>query len=383
MSRVHVAFYIPDLTVGGAERVTVNIANGFAERGYRVDLVLSTRTGENLQSVSETVRVVDLQTPSVPALGVLASVPGLRSYLRRERPAVLFSAMTYANVAAVLAAAAAGVETKVIPTEHNMFGTKRGAKERVTRTLARRLYPRADHVVAVSDGVADSVRLGTDVDPEDVSVLYNPMDIGSIREAAHEPIDDEWLTSPAFDTIVTVGRLEAQKDHETLLRAFERVHAERPNARLVLVGTGSRLSELRALSADLGLEDVVSIPGYVENVYPYIRLASAFALSSRHEGLPTVLIEALACGCPIVSTDCPSGPREILDGGVYGRLVPVGDPDALAEGLLTTLASEPDPDRLVARAAEFDTAPVIDRYTQFVDDLLGTVTDPRLEVAVA
>ena len=366
-----VAFFIPALRVGGAQRVTVNIANGLAARGYPVDLVLAYREGPVLSDVSDDVRVIDLETPEVPLIGVLASVPRLRSYFRSNRPAVCFSAMTFANVAAILAAELSDVETTLVATEHDTFGMVPGRKEWVTSQLARHLYRFADRVAAVSEGVADSVRRETSVDDDDVAVLYNPIELDEIRTTAADPVAEEsvrpWLESDRFETLFTVGRIESQKDIPTLLRAFRRVREQRPNARLVVAGTGSRRDRLVSMAEDLGLGDVVAFPGYVENAYAYMSRADLFVLSSRHEGLPTVLLEALACGCPIVSTDCPSGPREILEGGRYGPLVPVEDPAALAEAILGALDDPVDREALLRRSEDFSMEAAVDGYAAFID----------------
>jgi glycosyltransferase involved in cell wall biosynthesis len=372
-----VAFYIPALRVGGAQRVTITIAAGLAERGYDVDLVVSYREGELLDEVPDTVRVIDLETSKVPAIGILASVPRLRSYLETVEPSVLFAAMTYANVVAILAMLSATTATRVLATEHNTFGMDTDLKPRVTYALARVLYRFADGVIAVSEGVAESVVTAARVDRRDVTVLYNPVPVSAVREESSEPIDDPWLTSPELETIVSVGRLEAPKDPETLLRAFARLNRARPDTRLLLVGQGPKREELSALADALGLGDVVSVPGYVENAYAYMGHASVFVLSSRYEGLPTVLIEALACGCPVVATDCPSGPREILSDGEYGTLVPVRNAAALSDAIRSTLETPTDPGKLTRRARGFSVETIVDRYEGVIEQLIDRRANER------
>jgi glycosyltransferase involved in cell wall biosynthesis len=363
-----VAFFIPSLTVGGAQRVTISIANGLAERGYAVDLVLSYREGTFLERVSDCVTIVSLDTPRVPVVGIGASIPGLRSYLENRTPAVLFSAMTYASVVSIASGMALDVDTVFVPVEHDTFGIRPGLKERLTSYLAKYLYAFADHVVAVSEGVADSVIAGTTTNASDVSVLYNPVPVAEVRSESRASVDDSWLRSDRFEVILSVGRLESvQKDLPTLLEAFERLNRAREDTRLILAGTGPERQELLALATELGVEEVVSLPGYVENPYSYMQQASAFVLSSRREGLPTVLIEALACGCPVVSTDCPSGPREILAHGTYGALVPVGDERALADAILSTLEDPPDPAELSERADDFSTDVIVEEYVAFLE----------------
>lgn len=378
MASPRVALYLPAFRDGGAQHVTVNIANGLAEHGYPVDLVVSYRSGVFSDHVSEAVSVIDLETPELPGLGVGAAVPALRRYLERTDPAILFSAMTFANVVALVARMTADSETRVVVTEHRMFGEPDGPKDRFVSGLAARLYPSADHVLGVSSGVVSSVVRHTNVAREQVSVMHNPIDIDHIRAASGDPVDHPWVSDPSIQLVFTAARLEPVKDLSTLIGAFESVSERRPGTRLLIGGRGTRGETLRELVAERGLDEVVELPGYIDNPYAYMSNAETFALSSRHEGLPTVLIEALACGCPVVSTDCPSGPSAILREGEYGRLVPVGDPDALADGIVATIDDPPPSEHLRGRAEDFATEAVIGQYARFIDRRLdGRVERPR------
>lgn len=367
MNRPRIAFYVPALRVGGAQKVTVTIANGFAGRGFPVDLVVSYNQGDYRTEVASEVNVVDLETRELKGVGIGASVPALRRYLDRREPSVLFSAMTFANVIALMADRLADAETQVIPTEHNTFGMDRRVKSRIVSQLAALLYGRADHVLGVSAGVVQSVVAHTRAPPSRVSVMYNPVEVKTIRAKAQEPVDHEWATDPEIDLLLNVGRQEPQKNLQMLVNAFDSVVERRPNARLMMAGSGSQHEELRQLVNDRGLADVVSLPGYVDNVYAYMARAATFVLTSRYEGLPTVLIEALACGCPIVSTDCPSGPDEILAGGKFGTLTPVGEPAAFADGVVRMLKEPPAPAGLRKRADTFGVDSVLDDYVDFVE----------------
>jgi len=258
---VRIGFFAPSLVVGGAERVTVTLANGLADRGYDVDVLLADREGELVDDLDDGVTLIDLNTPPVPGLGVLASVPRLRRYLSVVEPGVLFGVMTHANVTATLATLSARSESKLALIEHNTFGMESELKSRVTDELARYLYPFADRVVAVSDGVAESVVRETRVGRKDVTVLHNPVPVSEIQSAAEKSIEELWLESSEFETVVSVGRLEAPKDYATLLNAFERVHDTRPNARLLLVGRGSERAAIEDRIEALSLENVVSLPG--------------------------------------------------------------------------------------------------------------------------
>ena len=360
--------YVPTLAVGGAERVTVSIANGLADRGYDVDLVVSYPEGELRPAVSGDVDVVELGRVRVPVAGIGSHVPALADYLSRAAPAAVFTQKLDASVVCLAAARLGGADTKVIPTIHSAFGmvSEPTVKSRVLEALAGRLLPSAHRVVAVSQGVAESVVAATAVRSADVSVLHNPVDVDGVRQQSRHPVDAEWVERDDVDLVVFVGRLDPQKDLETWLRAFARVSRTNPDARGIVAGRGPERDRLRGLVTDLGLDAEVSVPGYVDNPYRYMRNADAFLLASRFEGLPTVLIEALACGCQVVATDCPHGPREILQDGLCGRLAPVGDDAALARAVDAALTDPVPTDRLRRRADDFAPDVVLDEYETFV-----------------
>jgi glycosyltransferase involved in cell wall biosynthesis len=365
-----IAIYLPELTPGGAQRVTVDLANGLAARGHRVHLLCSYSGGQLRPEVGAGVEIVDFETPVIPGLGIVASVPAIAAYLRGARPRVLLSAMTYANVVAAVATRLSLSGTPVALVEHTTVGMETGGKRDLTTSLARWVYPLADRVVAVSEGVATSVRARTGVDPSDVVVLPNPVPVAEFRERATAAVDDPWLVDPDLDVVLWVGRLAPEKDLETLLRAFDVLHADRPDTRLIVAGTGPERERIGGLAEARGFADVVRFPGFVDPA-PYMARASVFALSSTYEGLPTVLVEALSVECPVVSTDCPSGPREILADGEFGRLVPVGDSDAFAVALAATLDDDVDGDRLRGRAEDYASERVLARYESFIDHLAG------------
>ncbi len=363
-----VSFVIPSLTTGGAEQVTVNIANGLADRGYDVELLLSRVEGELQTQLTSKVEVVSLPPSMGQVFGIATHIPALVHYLRKRQPAALFCHLTHTNVACLVADRIAATDTVVVPTEHLAFGVPKEPtlKSRIAQWLVPRIYPSAERIVAVSEGVAESIVERTAVGRETISVLYNPVDVKTVRRRAREPVDHEWFADGTVAVALFVGRIEQQKDLETWLRTFRRVYDRNPNARAVVVGEGSRRESVQSSAARMGLADVVSMPGYVNNPYGYMSRADVFLLSSRYEGLPTVLIEALACGCPVVATDCPSGPREILADGTYGRLAPVGDDASLAEAVVETLRNPPRENELRERADEFAPEAVLDGYEQFI-----------------
>lgn len=370
------ALFLPSLRGGGAERVMVHLARGFAERGFQVDLVLAKAEGPYLAEVPPSVRVVDLR-----ASRVLFSLPGLVRYLRKERPYALLSALNHANVIVCLAHRLARVPSRLVISEHNTLSASRpqNARGRLLPWFMRWTYPWADAVIAVSQGVAEDLVRTLGISAERVKVIYNPVVDDDLLTKSKEPLDHPWFTEGAPPVILGVGRLTEQKDFPNLIRAFALVRAQRP-ARLMILGEGELRPQLEALVHELGLQDDVALPGFVKNPYAYMARAAVFVLSSRWEGLGVALIEAMASGTPVVSTDCPSGPREILEDGRWGRLVPVGDVDALAEAIVTTLDETEHPD-VVARAKEFNVNYAVENYLKVlllknIDSLGGMSNEP-------
>jgi len=332
---VRLAIFLPDLVAGGAQRSMIKLAGGLAERGYQVDMVLAHASGPFLAEAPDTVRLVDLGAPRV-----LASLPHLADYLRRERPAAMLSVL-HANLVALWARRLTGIPHRLVVSERNTLSSEVQAYAAdwhmwLIPRLVRRCYPWADCVVAVSRGVAADLVRYAKLSPQQVRVIYNPIITPGLRQKAREPLTHPWFAPGAPPVILAVGRLEAQKDFTTLIRAFAQVRRTRP-ARLLILGEGEERPLLEATAQQLGVQGDVGLPGFVANPYPYMVRSGAFCLSSRWEGLPGVLIEALYCGALLVSTDCPSGPREILAGGRYGLLTPVGDATELAEAIDTAL----------------------------------------------
>jgi glycosyltransferase involved in cell wall biosynthesis len=340
-SSSHLAILLPSLGGGGAERVTINLVREIARRGFRVDLVVSSAGGVYTADVPDNVRLIDLHSSRV-----LASLPGLVRYLRRERPDALLAVMTHTNIVALWARRLARVRTRILVSEHDtLSNVSKNAVLRRTRLLpylVRRFYPDADVIIAVSSGVADDLAATTGLDRSCIEVVFNPVVTTGLRAAAREAVDHPWLAEGGPPVVIGMGRLEPKKNFPALLRSFAAARIDR-DARLIILGEGAEREKLEALVGTLGLECVVSMPGFVENPFGYLARASLFVLSSEYEGLPTALIEAMSCGVPVVSTDCPAGPFEILDGGRHGRLVPVGDVGAMAEAVSAGLAGEIEP----------------------------------------
>lgn len=333
----HLAFFLPSLRGGGAERSVLNLAAAFARDGAKVDLVLAQAAGPYLPDVPPNVRLVDLK-----AGRVLASLPPLVRYLRQERPQSLFAALDHANIIAIWARALARVGTRTVVSVRTTRGgtnyTRSSRRARLIPFLMRRLYPKADAVVAVSHGVADDVARICRLSSQVIATIYNPIISDELFEQAVQPLDHPWFCQGEPPVILSAGRLIEDKDFSSLIRAFAILRQRGVRARLVILGEGEDRGRLEDLVRHLGLDHDVSLPGFQRNPYQFMQRSAVFALSSRREGLPGALIQALACGCSIVSTDCPSGPSEVLEGGRWGRLVPVGDIEALAAALEAALA---------------------------------------------
>ncbi len=361
----HLAILISFSGAGGVERMVLNLVEEFVHRGYRVDLLLIRAEGEHLRELPEGVNVVRLGVQHT-----LASVRPLARWLREHRPPVLLVAKDRAGRAALWARRLSGVDTRIairLGTNLSAALAGRGWLKRITRTLPMRWsYRMAERVIAVSRGVAEDTARVTGLPPERISVAHNPVITPRLLALAEEPVEHPWLGDPEAPVILGAGRLTRQKDFPTLIRAFAQARATRP-CRLIILGDGGQRNELLALAAELGVAGDLDLPGFAANPYAWMRAADLFVLSSRWEGSPNVLTEAMACGTPVVSTDCPSGPRETLQDGRFGPLVPMGDAAALGQAILDTLAHPPGGEVMRAAVADFAVARSADEYL----DILG------------
>ncbi len=355
-----VALFHPSLIHGGIQRVFVNLARGFLEHGLAVDMVQATPDGGFRDQVPVGVRLIDLN-----ASRALTSVGPLVRYLRQTRPDAMICGAIQTNIAAVWAKRLARVSTRFILTEHNVISAITTdapmLRTRVTPFFVRRFYPWADELVAVSQGAGSDLASLLGVPAERIHVIYNPIVGPELWKRAAEPLTDTAFSADPRPCILAVGRLHYHKDYPTLLRAMAIVR-QTTNARLVFLGDGEERVRLVSLVQQLHLESCVSFLGEVANPLPYMQRASVLGLSSIVEALPTVLIEALAVGLPIVATDCPTGPREILRDSAYRNLVPVGDHAALAESLLRVLRQSERPAVPEEALARFSPDHVIGKY---------------------
>lgn len=348
LRRTPIAIFASFSGAGGVERMLVNLIRGLADLDQPLDLVLPKAQGPHLERLPPEVRQVRLAAGHTQL-----AVPALARYLREHRPPVLLAAKDRAGRAAVLARALARTRTPLVLRLGTHLSTAmagRGPVQRGLRYLPiRLLYPRIERIVAVSQGVADDTARIARIPRESITVIRNPVVTPELAAQAAEPCPHPWLQGDGVPVILAAGRLQRQKDFPTLIRAFGQLRAWRP-CRLMILGEGKGRARLEALVRTLGLEGQVDLPGFQSNPYQFLARASLFVLSSAWEGSPNVLTEALALGVPAVSTDCPSGPAEILEGGRFGPLVPVGDVQALAVAMAETL-DDPLPAPVLRSAA--------------------------------
>ena len=372
-SNERMALFLPTLDDGGAERVMLQLAASFSARGHSVDLVVAIPGGPLDAQVPPGPRVVSLD-----ASRTILALPALIRYLRRERPIALLSTLEHANVLAVSAGAFARAGIPIVLREANVLlpRAELGRQARLQRGLMRQAYRAADRIVAVSRSVATSLTEELGLDARRIRTIYNPIVTAELPEKATAPLDDPWFAPGAPPVVLGVGRLAPQKDFPTLLRAFAQVRAVR-EARLVILGEGSERPRLEELTRQLGVAADVKLPGYDHNPFRYMSRASVFALSSVYEGLPGALIQAMACGCRVISTDGPGGAREVLENGkngALGPLVPVGDPAALARGISALLDdARAGPPRVPHPVDRFSEKAAVDAYL----DVLGAHRTPR------
>ncbi|HYC96172.1 MAG TPA: glycosyltransferase [Sphingomicrobium sp.] len=356
----HIALLLPNMGGGGAERVALTLIDHFVARGYSVDLVLMRAEGELLPLVPAEVQIVDLAVKRVRGL-----VGPLAAYLERAKPGAMQVSMWPLTVAAIVARAIQRSPTRIVISDHAALSKEYGDKgfwhRQLLRWSMRLFYPKAEaRVVVAADTAKDLARL-SGLPERSFEVIYNP--VAPPSETAEGPAGEQ-LWNGSGRRILNVGRMNSQKNQRLLLDAFARL-VQRCDARLIILGDGVLRSELERQAQDLGIAHRVEMPGFQLNLGSYYRSADLFVLSSDFEGYPLVLIEALHCGLPIVSTDCLSGPAEILDHGEFGRLVPCGDSARLAEAMVEALQLPANPERLRQRAAEL-TANATDRYLELI-----------------
>lgn len=353
-----IAFFISAMEGGGAERVVLNLLKGMLSGDVSLDLVIADAHGPYLEQIPEQVRIINLGAKRV----IKAIVP-LSDYLQKNKPSVLISHMSHVNVVAVMANKLAGTKTQLILVEHDTLSATKFnlIRGRFVPLFMKLLYPHADAIVGVSEAASRDLETQIGLKKGSVKTIYNPVVDCNLISQAQADINHPWFEPGTPPVFLAIGRLTLKKDFLTLIKAFS-IFRKTTKARLIILGEGELRDELTVTIKTLGVADDVSLPGFVTNPYAYMSKADAFILSSRWEGLPTVLIEAMACGCPVISTDCPSGPREILEGEKYGHLVSVGDVEAMSEAMFEVLQNPQNKQTLMQRAMYFSVDKAVENY---------------------
>lgn len=356
-----IALYIPSMSGGGAEQMMLTLANALSEKNLAVDLVLNKAEGSYLKKVSDKVNIVNLDSSRV-----LNGILPLARYMRVEKPEVVLSAMNYVNVVTVFAKLLSGTDTRIVLSEHSNLSAALANSKWISRVLLKKLmsltYKNADKVVAVSNGVADDLAQQIKLSRSQIVTIYNPVVSSDILKKAKVPlpIDHRWFEENTQPIVMGAGRLSPEKDFETLIKSFAKVRAKK-KCRLVILGEGNSRQDLESLIQQLGLESDVQLIGFQDNPYVWMSHADVFVLSSKLEGFGNVLVEAMACGSSVISTDCPSGPSEILEEGKWGDLVPVGDVELMSQAILKNITTSSHAD-VRKRASFFSVENSVNQY---------------------
>lgn len=359
MNKKTIAIVMPDLKFGGAERVAVNLANSLSQRNYNVHFIMLEATGEFLKELKSEIKIFDLK-----AKQIRGCIIPLIKYLWVYKPDSMLLSMWPLTIIGIIARWLSRVNTRIVVSEHTTWSQsdvvnifKKGWK---IKTTIRFIFPYADAIVCVSKGAADDLAEFALLDRNLISVIYNPVVNEKKFLKSIDLLPHEWWTGN-HKRIISVGALIPVKDHTLLIDAFNLLK-QKINVKLLIVGEGDCRKNLESQIKSLGLGADVFLPGFIEEPAPYFQRADLSVLSSRAEGFGNVLVESLSVGTPVVSSDCRSGPNEILCGGKYGILVPQGDRNAMAEAMGKSLSISHDSNILINRSKAFAVEKIVDQY---------------------
>ncbi|MEI7707005.1 MAG: glycosyltransferase [Chlorobium sp.] len=355
-----ISIVLPNLAGGGAERIHINLAHDWISRGLTVDFILMKKTGELLSLLSPEISVIDLGVNNIRHV-----ILPLATYLRKSSPNVILVAMWPLTSVAVISWLLSGRNARIFLSDHEHLTSSYLKQNRVSsfklKSSIRFLYPFANRVFAVSQGVKDDLCNIGKLSRSKVNVIYNPVVISDVPQSIYSQSSDYLWGADCKHRILAVGRLTIQKDYKTLIKAFLLLPSHF-KAKLVILGDGPSKNEILELILKYNLHDSVILKGFIQDTYSWFRSADLFVLSSLWEGFGNVIVEALECGLPVVSTNCLSGPAEILENGRYGKLVPVGDSIALASAMIESLTQTHDREALMQRAQDFSVKQISDQY---------------------
>ena len=374
MQKPIISIFLPTLLIGGAEKSLVELANGLADMGWRIQLLVMAREGPLIDEIKENVDLIDLGCSSFSQAVFL-----LARYYKKHRPLVILTSVYATGLAAIAAKIVSGYKPKVVIGAHNSLQAKFERPDNIKdkyllKLLCKLLFPWADGFVAVSKSLALELETLIQLPKYRIRTIYNPVVSQKMLARADEQLTHPWLAMPTqrdFKTLISVGRLVEQKGFDVLLDALIIVR-KYSDCRLIIVGDGPLRTDLESRVNRLRLEGNVDFVGWQDNPYKFVTRSDLFVLSSRWEGLGNVLKEALACGCPVVATDCQYGPKEILDGGKYGDLVEVNNASDLASKILTTLQASVSPaksDARKSRSLDFTVEAAVEQYSQYFSEI--------------
>lgn len=365
-----IAVFTQDFMGGGAERMMINLANGMADKGHTVDLIVVRNHGPYKNLIDSNINIVTLGGKKV-----LFSIWGLTRYLKKEKPEILYSTLKHVNIAAILANKLSGNKTKTVIREacHLLTTGNKQILQKIAYCLVPIFYKKADAIVAVSEGVAESIVEYCNIPFDRIHILPNPSVTNELIEKSKKLPKHPFFNNKNTKVILGVGRLTYQKNFDHLIKAFSLLQKEsEQNIKLIILGDGEDRSMLEKLVRDLNLHESVSLPGFVDNPYSYMKKASLFVLSSRFEGSPNVLVEAMACGTPVISTDCPSGPKQILDDGKFGLLIPINDKKKLSDAMNHSIQLENNQEhmkKLQERAMDYHVDRSVEEYLSVLKNI--------------
>ena len=361
-----IAFFLPSLAGGGAEKMIINLLQGLKGYPCELELIVASAEGVWFSVLPEDIHCVDLKTGRV-----IRTIPALTKYLKESRPDILFSGIDHANIVAIIAGKLSKTGVKNIISIQRMSTEIRkvhqNRREKIVDWLKPFIYSKADHIVCVSDGICKEMTQTYHLPKEKLQRIYNPI---IFEKDVNKEIDTRSKKTGEKKNIVAAGRLEEVKDYSTLISAINIVHKSL-DCQLIIYGEGPQREVLEEKISKFGLEDTVLLPGFAIDLQTKLQLADLFVVSSITEGFGNVIVEAMAAGVPVVSTDCPCGPREILADGKYGALVPVGDEKAVAEAIIHALQQEVDQTVLISRSKEFTIEKISKKYFNLFLNIMG------------